>query len=77
MSTTAVSLANAGDILREGWSALVDTPCIQKTTRFVVLLERGNGDSVQELAQSWGDASIDEIHRQVSGWATQEGTGTA
>jgi hypothetical protein len=72
MSTTAVLEANAGDILREGWRALVDTIGIQKATRFVVLLERGKGDSVQEIAQYWGDSSIDEIHRQVSEWTSKK-----
>ncbi len=76
MSTAAVLEANAGDILREGWSALVDTLGIQKATRFVVLLERGKGDSVQEIAQYWEDSSIDEIHRQVSEWASRKGSGT-
>ena len=76
MSTAAVLEANAGDILREGWSALVDTLGIQKATRFVVLLERGKGDSVQEIAQYWGDSSIDEIHRQVSEWASRKRNGT-
>lgn len=72
MSTAAVIEANAGDILREGWSALVDTIGIQKATRFVVLLERGKGDSVQEIAQYWGDTSVDEIHHQVTEWASRK-----
>lgn len=70
MSTAAVLEANAGDILREGWSALVDKLGLQKATRFVVLLERGKGDSVQEIAQYWGDSSIEEIHQQVSEWVS-------
>ena len=72
MNTTAVLEANAGDILREGWNALVDKLGLQKATRFVVLLERGKGDSVQEIAQYWGDSSIDEIHHQVSEWASKK-----
>lgn len=72
--STAVLEANAGDILREGWSVLVNTLGIQKATRFVVLLERGRGDSVQEIAQYWGNSSIDEIHRRVSEWKSKEGT---
>ncbi len=71
MSTAAVLEASAGDILREGWSALIDKLGIQKATRFVVLLERGKGDSVQEIAQYWGDSSIDAIHRQVSDWVSE------
>ena len=71
MSTAAVLEANAGDILQEGWSALVDKLGVQKATRFVVLLERGKGDSVQEIAQYWGDSKIDEIHQHVSEWASK------
>ncbi len=71
MSTEAVLEANACDILREGWSALVNTLGMQKATRFVILLERGEGDSVQEIAQYWGDSSIDAIHSQVSEWTSK------
>ena len=45
---------------------------IQKATRFVLLLERGQGDSVEEIAQYWGDRSINEIHHQVMMWKTQQ-----
>ncbi len=74
MSTAAVLEANAGDILREGWSVLVDTLGIHKATHFVVLLERGKGDSVQEIAQYWGESSVDDIHRQVSEWTSRKRT---
>lgn len=73
MSTTAVLEANAGDLLREGWSALVDTLGIQKATRFVVLLERGKGDSVQEIADYWDGSDIDDIHRKVLDWISRKG----
>jgi len=30
--------------------------------------ESGTEDSVQEIAEYWGDASIDEIYAQVESW---------
>jgi len=36
--------------------------------------ERGRGDSVQAIAQYWGDAGIDEIHRRVSEWTSKKGS---
>jgi hypothetical protein len=47
MSTTAVITPEALSLLREGWTVLVKQLGIQKATRFVLLLERGQGDSVQ------------------------------
>jgi hypothetical protein len=38
----------------------------------ILLLERGQGDSVEEIAKYWGDRSIDEIHHQVMMWKTQQ-----
>jgi hypothetical protein len=38
----------------------------------ILLLERGQGDSVEEIAQYWGDRSIDEIHHQVMMGKTQQ-----
>jgi len=76
MSTAAVLEANAGDILREGWSALVDKLGLQKATQFVVLLERGQGDSVDEITRYWSDTSISEIHQRVSEWTAKKETGS-
>jgi hypothetical protein len=36
-----------------------------------VLLERGKGDSVAEIKEYWGDASIDEIHARIMQWQEQ------
>ncbi len=35
-------------------------------------LERGQGDSVEEIARYWGDKNIDEIHQQVITWKSQQ-----
>lgn len=57
-------------LVEEGWKVLVEQLGIQKATQFVILLERGKGDSVQEINDHWGDTSIDEIHHQVTAWKT-------
>ncbi len=71
MSTTTVINPEALSLLREGWRLLVDQLGIQKATRFVMLLERGQGDSVKEIAEYWGNMSIEEIHQQVMNWKSQ------
>ncbi len=73
MSTAAVLEADAGDVVREGWKALVDKLGLLKATQFVVLLERGKGDTVEDIAQYWGSSDIDEIHSRVSEWASSKG----
>ncbi len=70
MSTAAVMEADAGDVVREGWKALVDSLGLLKATQFVVLLERGKGDTVEEIAQYWGSSDIEKIHSRVSEWAS-------
>jgi hypothetical protein len=49
-------------VIREGWKVLVEQLGLLKATQFVVLLERGQGDSVKEIAEYWGNSSIDEIY---------------
>ncbi len=75
MSATTVLNAEASGIVREGWKILVEKLGIKRATQFVVLLERGKGDSVKEIVDYWADASIDEIHNRVANWkATQAST---
>lgn len=59
-------------VVEEGWKVLVEQLGIQKATQFVILLESGKGDSIQEINDYWGDASIDEIHDRVSAWKTPQ-----
>ena len=68
MSATAVMYAGASNTIREGWQVLVEQLGLQKATQFVVLLERGKGDSVKEIKDYWGHASIDDIHSQITAW---------
>ena len=74
MSATAV-IAEANAVIREGWQVLVEQLGLLKATQFVVLLERGQGDSVQEIAAYWGDSSIDDIHSQVLAWKKERQAG--
>ena len=67
MSTTTLH-ADTEVLIREGWDLLVDKLGIQRATKFIVLLERGKGDSVYEIAEYWGDASIEDIHNRVIEW---------
>ena len=59
-------------LLQEGWKILVEKLGLQKATQFVILLERGKGDSVQEINDYWGDASIDEIQNRVAAWKARQ-----
>jgi len=70
MSVTAVMIED-NTVIREGWKALVEQLGLLKATRFVVLLERGQGDSVKEIAEYWGNTSIDEIYNQVLAWKAE------
>jgi len=53
------------EIVRKGWNLLVDNLGEADATRFIVSLERGKGDSVQEIKKFWGDKRIEEIHKEV------------
>ncbi len=53
------------DIIREGWEILVQQLGIDQATRFVVALERGEGDSILEIDTFWGDASVGDIHKRI------------
>jgi hypothetical protein len=68
MNTTTIE----SDIVQEGWKVLVAKLGLQKATQFVVLLERGKGDSVKEIREYWGNTSIDEIYNQVTSWKTSQ-----
>lgn len=51
--------------IKKGWSILVSTLGIEKATRFIVGLERGEGDSVAELKALWKKKSARTIHREI------------
>jgi len=75
MNTTRMMYTEAVSIIREGWKLLVEQLGLQKATQFVMLLERGKGDTVQEIAEYWGNTSIEEIHNQVVRWKAEREAG--
>jgi hypothetical protein len=70
MSTTTEM--DATTFVQEGWKLLVEQLGLQKATQFVMLLERGKGDSVKETHDYWGEVSLDEIHQRVTAWKTKQ-----
>ncbi|GAK49210.1 hypothetical protein U14_00428 [Candidatus Moduliflexus flocculans] len=72
MNAVMTMNAETLSIIRDGWRILVEQLGIRKATEFVVLLERGQGDSVVDIANYWGDAAIDEIYQQVTIWKTAQ-----
>ena len=72
MSAAVETYIKTDAIIREGWDILVKNLGLQKATEFVVLLERGKGDSVKEIADYWGDATIEEIHNRVLEWKAKQ-----
>ena len=72
MSTAFQTHFDTEAVIREGWEVLVKNLGLQRATQFIMLLERGKGDSVKEIAEYWGDAIIEGIHSRVTKWkATQ------
>jgi hypothetical protein len=72
MSATVQTYVDTNAVVREGWENLVKNLGLLKATQFVILLERGKGDSVKEIAEYWGNASIEEIHNRVLEWQTKQ-----
>jgi hypothetical protein len=66
--TVAIPTTDSVAIIREGWNLLVEQLGLEKATQFVVLIERGKGDTVQEIADYWGNARIEDIHDQIMNW---------
>jgi len=60
--------ADANNSIHKGWKALVAQMGIQKATQFILLVERGKGDSVQEIVEYWQDASIEMIFDKINTW---------
>lgn len=74
MNAVAVVPPESIALIREGWNLLVEKLGIEKATQFVVLLERGKGDTVQEIHAYWGNTSIEEIQQRVLDWKSQKHT---
>jgi len=72
MNTAVQNYADTTTVVREGWEILVKHLGLLKATQFVVSLERGKGDSVKEIAEYWGDATVDEIYDRVMKWKAKK-----
>ena len=67
--TASTTLPNeTTDLMRKGWQVLVEHLGLPQALQFVALLERGKGDSVQEIKEYWGDTSIDEAYARILQW---------
>jgi len=53
------------ELIKEGWNILVQQLGLNQATRFVVALERGEGDTILDVERYWSDASVQNIHRQI------------
>lgn len=71
MNTSTVLPSELADLAREGWELLVKHLGLPRAIQFVILLERGKGDSVEEIKEYWGEASIDDIHARIMQWKEQ------
>ena len=69
MSTTPAIDEDA--LVQEGWRTLVQELGLQKATKFVVLLEREKGDSVEEIGDYWGKSTLEQIHNEITNWKAQ------
>ena len=71
--TVAIPTTDNVTIIREGWNLLVEQLGIEKATQFIVLIEQGKGDTVQEIADYWGNTSIKNINNQIMNWKAKGG----
>jgi hypothetical protein len=44
---------------------IIYAPSKSEFTRFVVALERGEGDTILDVEKYWGDATVHDIHEQI------------
>jgi hypothetical protein len=67
MSTKAQVLPQPAspDLIRKGWEILVQQLAINQATRFVVALERGEGDTILDVEEYWKDATVHDIHEKI------------
>ncbi len=52
-------------LVSRGWDALVKEMGYADATRFVMLLDKGSGDSVKYFRDLWQDASAKEIYQKM------------
>ena len=71
MSTSTTEPSETADLIRKGWQVLAEHPGLPQALQFVVLLERGQGDTVAEIKDYWEETSIDEMHAGIMQWKEQ------
>ncbi len=52
-------------LVSRGWDALVEKLGYADATRFVMLLDKGSGDSVKYFRGLWKDTNAEEIYRKM------------
>ncbi|MBI3611026.1 MAG: hypothetical protein HY204_10040 [Nitrospirae bacterium] len=52
-------------LLTKGWQVLVNELGHEGALRFIMSVERGEGDSVKELHDIWGSKTAREIHEEI------------
>lgn len=63
--TQTMQLTASPELNKKSYDILIKRQGDYQATRFVVALECGEGDAVVDVKKYWGDASVDEIHRQI------------
>lgn len=57
--------ATSSELIQKGWEILVQQLGLGQALRFVVALERGEGDTIIDVEKYWGDATVQDIHQQI------------
>ena len=63
--TETVEKTELEEILRQGMDALIQRLGYSGATRFIMAIERGEGDSVKELRELWKGKTASEVHKIV------------
>jgi len=53
------------ELREKAWKILVKELGIIDATRFVISVEPGSGDSVEEYRKMWQGKSIEQIHKEI------------
>ncbi len=52
-------------LVSRGWEALVEKLGYADATRFVMLLDKGSGDSIKYFRELWKDTSAEDIYQKM------------
>jgi hypothetical protein len=62
---TVINRIASPELREKAWKILVKELGIIDATRFVMSVEPGSGDSVEEYGKMWQGKSIDQIHKEI------------